>query len=303
MKLLLCLLIPLTPLLVFSQVRITAVIPQDTDPEINTFTSGNQKHVVYYDPSVNKRNQLYIFLPGTNGTGFGAAKINQLAAKEGYHVISLMYPDDAALAKYSRTNDPEVYSKGREEIITGKDVSSEYSITRANSIENRIIKLIIYLSKKFPDENWNQFLDADKNITWEKVAIAGHSQGGGHAAFIAKKHKVARVLMFGSPKDYSIFFNAPADWIRWKSRTPVERYFTFVHSEDNVGCIFMHQKQVWDEMGMFKNSSLVNVDTVAAPFMHSRILTSEKFQTVPHTSVVSDVSYESAWRYMLNEKL
>jgi pimeloyl-ACP methyl ester carboxylesterase len=44
-----------------------------------------------------------------------------------------------------------------------------------------------------------------------RMILAGHSQGGGHAAFIAMRHEVARVLMFGSPKDFSTRFNQPAD--------------------------------------------------------------------------------------------
>src|ERR1043165_8701081 len=112
----------LFPTFLSAQLRITPVVPKETDTEINTFTEGRNIHVVYFDSSAKKRNELYVFLPGTNGNGFGAAEANKTAAGLGYHVISLQYPDDAALAMYRNSNDPQVYSKGREEIITGNDV-------------------------------------------------------------------------------------------------------------------------------------------------------------------------------------
>jgi len=40
------------------------------------------------------------------------------------------------------------------------------------------------------------------------IAVAGLSQGGSHSYMLAKNHEVARVLMFGAPKDYSFRFNA-----------------------------------------------------------------------------------------------
>lgn len=282
------------------QLRITPVSPNQTDAQINTFTTDRKMHVVYFDPLAVKRNELFLFLPGTNGTGFGAPELNKTAALLGYHVLSLMYPDSIALARYRELNNPEMYAQGREEIITGNDVSKEFNVTRANSIENRLIKLLLYLSDKYPTENWQQFLNRDMSIAWEKIAVAGQSQGGGHAAFIAKKHVVARVLMFASPKDYSTYFMAPASWLSWISKTPVNRYFTFVHSDDGSnGCTYPQQVEIWSAMGLTANWVQVNVDSVSAPYLNSHILTSTKQQSFPHGAVISDAGYREVWKYMM----
>jgi hypothetical protein len=139
-----------SPIVLFAQLRTTTVIPNATDPQINTFTYGNKVHVVYYDSSAKKRNQLYIFLPGTNGTGFSGEKVNKIAAQSGYHVISLQYPDSIALNIYRDVNDSTTYSKGREETFSGENVSKDFNVDQPNSIENRIIKLLLHLAVAKP---------------------------------------------------------------------------------------------------------------------------------------------------------
>src|SRR2546427_7367644 len=49
-----------------------------------------------------------------------------------------------------------------------------------------------YLAQQYPDEEWGRFLAHDKP-KWSQIAVTGHSQGGGHAAMIAKIRLVARV--------------------------------------------------------------------------------------------------------------
>src|SRR5271166_5091306 len=95
------------------------------------------------------------------------------------------------------------------------------------SLGLRVFKLLLYLKTLRPREHWEQFLNDDDSIKWETIAVAGQSQGGGHAALIGIKHQVARVLCFGSPKDYSKRLNAPAAWYGDESATPKDRFFAF----------------------------------------------------------------------------
>ena len=87
------------------------------------------------------------------------------------------------------------------EIITGEDRSGLISVNRANSIENRLLRLVMYLKANRPGEGWDSFLANGKELKWENIVLTGQSQGGGHAPLMAKHRKVARVIMYSSPKD------------------------------------------------------------------------------------------------------
>lgn len=84
------------------------------------------------------------------------------------------------------------------EIIDGTDRSTKTSVNRANSIENRLNKLIEYLHVTYPTNGWGQYLASGTNVVWTNIIIAGHSQGGVHATMLAKTRLVYRCLMFAS---------------------------------------------------------------------------------------------------------
>jgi len=289
------------------------ILPNETDYNINTFTNADQKHIVYLNNSVSKKNQLFIFLPGTGGNPANTQRIDSVAANLGYHSIGLVYPNEPAIGSLCNSStDIECYTNIRLEIIDGTDRTTLVTVDRVNSIENRIIKLLQYLQQQNPSENWSQFLD-NGNIIWDKVVIAGHSQGGGHAGLIAKNHKVARVIFFAAPKDYSIYFSSPANWINSTNQTPATRYFAFTHSSDEFGCTFNQQQTIYANLGMSQFGSVVNVDNTNSPYNNSHILTSTRTVNSSlnaHNCVIVDNSvqldinnipyYRNAWVYMLN---
>jgi len=136
------------------------ILPSATDVNINTFTNTDQKHIVFLNNSVSKKNQLFIFLPGTGGNPSNIQRIDSLAANLGYHSIGLMYPNEPAIGSLCASNsDIDCYTKTRMEVIDGTDRTTLITVDRANSIENRIIKLLHYLQLQNPAENWSQFLD------------------------------------------------------------------------------------------------------------------------------------------------
>jgi len=289
------------------------ILPNVTDTNINTFTNADQQHFVFLNNSVSKKNQLFVILPGTNENPSEVQRIDSLAANLGYHSIGLMYPNNPAIGLLcNSSSDIECYTNTRLEIIDGTDRTTLVTVDRANCIENRIIKLLQYLQQQNPSENWSQFLD-NGNIIWEKVVIAGQSQGGGHAGLIAKYHKVARVLFFASPKDFSIYFSNPANWIDSTNQTPASRYFAFTHSSDNFGCTFSQQQMIYTNLGMSQFGSAVNTDSTISPYNNSHILTStitENSSADAHRCVVDDSYvkldinnipiYRPVWVYMLN---
>jgi hypothetical protein len=318
----------LAAVVVHAEVTSFSVLPSRTDPAIKTF---DQPHWVYVDPEIvvrqkadlpAARRELLLWLTGTGGDGHGAQGFSKLAASLGYHVVTLMYPNDIPATACANDSDPKSFADFRTAIIQGGQATYQagrktLTIERAESIEHRLIKLLQRLQTARPRENWAQFLDPDGNIKWDRVAVAGQSQGGGHAALIGIKHHVARVLCFGAPKDYSKKLDAPAAWYGEKSATPKGLFFAFNHHQDPKGCTPEQLLNNLKALGLDKFGPPAEVDTEPFPYKHARILyTSYPKVTVTgvesegaktaHGSAINTRNadrWKQVWTYMLTEQL
>jgi hypothetical protein len=286
-----------------------SVVPSRTDSDIQTF---NTPHSICVDRSIllngaGDRHELLLFLPGTGGHGRGARMFLEDAAELGYHTIELMYPDDHSASECDFDRDPHAFEAFRLAIIQGGS-STRMTIPRQESIENRLEKLLLYLQEKRPLEKWDQFLE-DGRVAWENIAVAGQSQGGGHAALIAIRNKVARVIMFGAPRDFSQALYRPATWYSEHSATPHDRFFAINHQQDRQGCTFSEQLQNEAALHMNDFGAPADVDLEIPPYRHSHILTTNYPGTrvdsmTAHGTAINDRNaavFRAAWLYMLTE--
>jgi pimeloyl-ACP methyl ester carboxylesterase len=286
--------------------RAYGVLPQDTDSAIQQF---KQAHRVFLDAAAKPRGQLLIFLPGTGATTDDQEEFGRIAAGLGYHVAYLMYPNDVAAAVCQDDADAGTFEKFRREIIGGDDLDPRVTVDRANSIENRLEKLIQWLAVNRASEGWGQYI-ADDKLIWSKVVLAGHSQGGGHAQLLAKDHAVARVVVLGSPKDYNPRHGGPAPWYGGGA-TPPGRMYAFVHEQDTQAISYAQQLENLKASGL---TSIADTDTLAPPFEHAHILTTnqpgqEINSALAHLGLIFDFTlprgpdgrllYEPVWTYML----
>ncbi|MDR3456710.1 MAG: hypothetical protein P4N60_04650 [Verrucomicrobiae bacterium] len=169
------------------------VQPSQTDPNITQF---NNYHYVYLNTSVPSRHQLFVFLPGTGGAPAGYQDVLKTAANLGFHAVGLMYEDPNTMNSLcGDLPDPNGYRDTRLAVING-GTNAQIAIASADSITNRLVKVLLYLAAKYPAQNWGQYLGAQSNLNWPLIVIAGHSQGAGHSGLIAKVYPVARSLMF-----------------------------------------------------------------------------------------------------------
>jgi hypothetical protein len=224
-------------------------------------------------------------------------------------VIILMYHDAIPAAICRNDSDPTAFEKFRMAIIEGGTME-HISVSRADSIENRLIRLLLLLNRLRPREQWKQFLTDDEQIRWNTIAVSGHSQGGGHAALIGIKHQVARAICTGAPKDYSIALNRPAAWLFTEPATPRSRFFTFNHRQDRQGCEPEQQMENVRAMKLDLLGPPVGVDETPEPYRHSRILTTN-YPGKPLASGEAHVSvmnprlasvFLKVWTYMLTEQ-
>ena len=311
-----------------------SVLPSATDPAIKTFDLPhwiyvNRKIVVEHKEGLAQdRHELLLWITGTGGKGHDAVAFCNLAADLGYIAVTLMYPDDVPASACANDINPKSFENFRMAIIQGGHATYQLgkkniAIERPESIENRLVKLLLFLKVQRSTENWDQFLNGDGTTKWGAIAVAGQSQGGGHAALIGIKHRVARVMCFGSPKDYSKRLNAPAAFYREQAATPKSLFFAFNHRQDPVGCTPQELLKNLKALGLDAFGPPVDVATQEFPYHHTRILTtsfpavietSEKVTSTgensewaktAHTSVIAGKNadrWKQVWTYMLTEK-
>ncbi len=278
------------------------VLPSETDPRIREF---DEPHLAWL-PDGHQRGQLLVFLPGTGGKPEKGQfqRFASTAAEVGYHVVALMYPDNiAAQVHCARSTDPDAYTKFRTAILTGGPIGPHRTVEPPDSIENRLEKLLVRLDVTQPGRGWGDFLTPEQAVKWPRIAVAGHSQGGGHAYMLGKNHELARVVMFGSPKDYSFHFQAPAKGLDGSTRTPLTRFYAYNHvRDDENGCTHEQQRQILDRIGL-PALGVADVDHADLTQSHAHVLYTNA--DVPsgrfHGSVVSSglPINPTVWKYML----
>jgi len=295
-------------------------LPSWTDPAIRTFDDPhyiyvNREIVVSQKPDLPPaRHQLLLFIPGTHTagtppTGKGPSEFLKLAANLGYHVVVLHYPNDKPAAVCNLDRDPKAFEQFRNAILAGGS-SKHITVERPESLENRLVKLLVHLKDKRPREHWEEFLHDDGSIKWRSMVVAGQSQGGGHAALIAIQHEVARVICTGAPKDYSHALLRPAAWYSEPSATPKSRFFAFNHDQDHMGnCSPAQQAANLEALGLNKLGSPASVDTEPPPYRHTRILQTNcpGHKVAPpeaHATMIANKNaglFRAAWTYLLTE--
>ncbi|MDA8138652.1 MAG: hypothetical protein M0036_08355 [Desulfobacteraceae bacterium] len=244
------------------------VAPTDTDPAISIDTGD---HYISINPDVSAKGKLFLFFPGTSAQPKGYTFIVQAAANNGYHAVGLAYVNDnTAYSLCNKTNDTLCPGNLHEEVLTGQDVSSVITVPVADSIENRLTKLLIYLNQQRPNDGWDQFLDSADNILWNRIRVAGHSQGGSTAGYIATRFTVDRAIFFSSP--YDQVNNQMAAWIAaGNGASDPSRYYGFSHMNDQT-VPWMIALANWTALNMNQFGDYLNVDSSSPPYNGSHML-------------------------------
>lgn len=299
---------------VYAQRQSSFVLPQETDSRIDT---DLEAHYVAHNPSVTPRNQLFLFLPGTGAVPRLYQEICNLAADLGYHVVNLNYPNSQAVGTLcgGLNADLDCYGKVRLEVIDGIDRTSLVNVNRANSIENRLIRLLLYLHSRRPGDGWGQYLSPDNSLKWTVLVVGGHSQGGGHAGLLGRYHSTSRVIMLAA-MDFNTRANALANWIALPATTPnatpADRFFGFAHQRDELINYTILSTRAWPAYGMNSYGGIVNVDHTPPPYANSHSLNSNI--DIPadyfHSSIAADPRlvrqpdgapiYRPVWEYLLD---
>ena len=280
-----------TGLCLHAEVKVLRVEPSQTDPSIETVHGPS---IALYDPQAAPRHRLFFLLVGTGGKATNSQRIDSAFASWGYHAISLDYENNVIAVSSAHSLDPTSFGRYRKEIVTGAPVSAKVTVNRANSILNRFRKMLLYLAKHDPKGGWGQFIKHGQPV-WNRIVVAGHSQGSGHAAYIGKLFKVDRVLMFSGPQDYMDDLHKPAPWQARKSATPPSRFFAFLNLKDP----FNVHHQIANCMALMKLSKpetlMVKPGEVIRGTNHILI---DDIPTKQHHGSTLFPEFENVWKYM-----
>ncbi len=275
------------------------IAPAETDPAINLALDAH--YAINPSPTVTPAGKLFIFFPGTGAVAQNYRLILRAGAARGYHAIGITYPNEDAISTLCDNNvDIDCHGKARQEVITGENLSTRVDVNPTNSIVNRIARLLNYLNTQYPGEAWGQFLNAGQPI-WSKITVAGHSQGGGHAAMMTKLYGLDRAIYFSSPGDWRNAADVPATWMTARANvTPPSRQYGFAHLRDPLISYTTRIVPIWQALGLATFGVAVSVDGNQPPYNGTRQLFTNADPTAfpslspTHNATVVDVSTPKA---------
>lgn len=249
------------------QKRASEIDPRAKEhPEINfvfadaKFKPTDIQHAVV-DTRVPSEGKLVIWLMGHNQGLF------ERISSYGLHGIQVHYANG-----WFGTLDPKVRDSGealgniRLEAATGEDHSPYVSIPKPDSLAERSVQFVKWLSQNNKPGKWDQFLNEEQtDLRWEKVILAGISHGSTTAARFAKARAVDRVVMFSGPRDQF------ESWQSLPSATDKNRFFGFTHVLDD-GWTGDHYCRSWELLGLLEFGPMVDVEKSMPPYENSRRL-------------------------------
>lgn len=302
-----------------AQIQTYNIAPRITDSRIDTALDD---HYAFINRIVPQRGRLVVFFPGTGAIPRNYRVFPSVAANLGFHAIGLTYPNDETVNGRcgAASSDLECAGAIRGETLDGVDRTPRATVSRANSIENRLIRLLQYLHRQFPQDNWAQYLErtttGDTVPRWGNIIVAGHSQGGGYAGYIAVVKRVARSIMFCA-MDYNPVARRLASWITGAKATPQGEFFAMGHLRDELVPYGLLSQEAWAAYGIPAAGAVVNADSVRPPFPQTRSFSTDR-ESLPlgalitigprHNVPIVDVNtpqeqgryvFQPVWEYLL----
>jgi hypothetical protein len=279
--------------------------PGELDPTADKYLAPQY---AYIDLAAARAPYLVIYLVGANNKPDRGRTMGEFLAGLGFPVIVPGYANDydiRALCMPPDTPDPDCHGKLRIEAFEGKDTSPHIQVSRANSLEMHIIRMLTALAERQPQAGWGQYLDKGEP-RWESIIVAGHSHGASSAGLIGKLRRVRRVVMLSGPFDNR--GGQPAQWTTQPSATPVERVYGFSHTQEEQ---YSGHIKDWQAMGLVALGATAQVESAAPPYAGShQLITSLPPATTngAHGSTAAGKAsplrpdgryvFEPVWRYL-----
>jgi hypothetical protein len=175
-----------------------------------------------------QRDTLLVFLGEVRTLTNVYTTFLKTCAGQGFHCIVLPWPNTLFAQIACSSVGGECVPFYREQVITGKKLTSVLTLSLEDSIEARLERALARALKERPLEGWGQFV----NSAWRKaVAFAGTGEGATYVAFWACAiNEAQRVVLFDGPVDRDPKTEVSAAWISSAAcKTPKDRFFAMYH--------------------------------------------------------------------------
>lgn len=249
-------------------VLVRAVLPTSTNPCI---VSNADSHFVAVAPGVASSGRLFVFLPGSGASARNYRRIVFEAARSGYAAVGLTYVNDVPVGVRCALAAAGCYAEVRREVISGTDASPRLTVSWDDGIEGRLVRLLQALERLDPTGGWQAF-HTGTAPRWDRISVAGHSQGGGHSLFIAQSTDVFRATAYSSAGDLTPLVGTPVEWIEGSWATPADRRGGFTSERDEV-VPYAGTVEAWTRSGLAAFGPPTAVDGADAPWGGARMLT------------------------------
>jgi hypothetical protein len=247
--------------------------------------------------------RLLLFLPATGEVPEHYRGFLDAAGGAGYHVLGLDYVNVGRSLSGTCGAVAECYTAFQANKLDGSTPTAWSSVSPHDSITARLLHALAILRQQDPTGGWDRFTDGGA-IRWDRIVVAGHSQGGGESAFIAHGHEVAGVLMFGSPVES--YQGVTAAWMAQPGVTPVTRYYGLDSAHDE----FVDRiTGSWHALGL--PGDVVSIGSTAPEVLPHRMVTQVDLGTPQssHTCFITDAGphaadgtplFRGVWQSMLD---
>jgi hypothetical protein len=232
-----------------------------------------------------------LHLVGTYSDPQDDHRFPERACSLGYAAIAPMY-ENRDMARSTCEEDAACYEGFHVEVVDGVD-ASPVAVDGDDAILHRAVTLLDALADADPGfAGWGTLAGELAGAAWPDVVVSGHSQGAGHALYVAREHESARLVLLAGPSDQlrdGQPDHAPPPWILGVSgvtATPVDRMHAYMHRDDSIEIV----PQVfasWDAIGLGAECPF-ELDGSYAPSCRRILIPSDRCNGLnAHATVVS----------------
>jgi hypothetical protein len=233
---------------------------------------------------------LLVFLPATRAVPEDYTRFLDTAHGAGFSVLGLAYSNLGPSLAKSCGEDMACYGDMLANRFDGTRPTRFSEVGAEDGILARLRDALGYLNVHDPAGDWQRYRNAD-GVRWNRVVLAGHSQGGGEAAYIAHLHAVRGVLMFSAPAE--ALDGHTADWLSMPSATPRSRFWGL---DDRHDMYAARVAATWRALGLGSHGLITTLPLGNGGQSHSRIVSDRTPLDADGRPVL-----EPVWRSMLSK--
>jgi hypothetical protein len=172
-------------------------------------------HLVIGRPADVRKSTLRLFLPGTFSDPAAASCLLDAISEGGLHpTLGLSYiwlnrtdAERNELCRSAHPGQPDDVARclmlGHKDAVFGGESEPGLwqGVAAHEAIVGRLVSLLRYLHKTDPTAGWSKFLKGSSDtLDWPRIIVGGHSQGAGHAAFLAQQVPAAAAALLSGPQ-------------------------------------------------------------------------------------------------------